>query len=95
MTVFILATASLLGWALVKPYVVKSGVGEVVGRYTPVAVSTGGDGDGLPGPNGRATQGFPGRDEASRAASGSGRVGRGLGGAGGRGSISRQGGLNS
>lgn len=94
---FILATASLLGWALVKPYVVKSGVGEVVGRYTPVAVSTGGDGDGLPAPNGRAMQGFPGWDEASRAASGSGsgRVGRGLGGAGGRGSISRQGGLNS
>ena len=71
----------------------KSGVGDVVGRYTPISVNTGRDGDedGLPGPNGRLVQGFRGGEGGS----GSGRVGRGTGGAGGRGSVSRQGGLNS
>ncbi|KAK5089380.1 hypothetical protein LTR70_007072 [Exophiala xenobiotica] len=92
-TVFILATASLLGWALVKPFIVKSGVGDVMGRYTSISVNTGGnvDGDGLPGPNGRLMQGSHGGEGGS----GSRRVGRGTGGAGGRGSVSRQGGLNS
>lgn len=86
-TVFILATASLLGWALVKPFIVKSGVTDVVGRYTPISAGASAIDDELPGPNGRATQGFGGGADSG------GRIGRG--GAGGRGSISRQGGLNS
>ena len=84
-TVFLLVTASLLGWALIKPFVVKGAVGDMVGRYTPVSV--GGRNEELPGIGGTATQGLGG-DAGSR------RVGRGEV-AGGRGSISRQGGLNS
>lgn len=73
---------------MIKPFVVKAGVADVVGRYTSISVS-GGRNEEVTGPNGRSAQGFSGGEESSR------RAGRGLGGAGGRGSISRQGGLNS
>ena len=75
----------------------KSGVGDVVQRYTPVAghsrdtSALDGDEDaGLPRPNGG---GFGGRDDARPGRMGTGQAGSS--GAAGRGSISRQGGLNS
>lgn len=79
-TIFIVATASLLLWALIKPYIVKSGVGDVVQKYTPLRSGASNE---LPRPN---AGGFGARDHdrPSRATA-----------AGGRGSISRQGGLNS
>lgn len=82
-TLFILATASLLLWALLKPFIVKSGVGDVVQRYTPIrtGLSASEDDGTIPRPNANSRAGF-----------GSERPGRS---GGGRGSISRQGGLNS
>lgn len=61
---------------MVKPYVVRSGVGEVVQKYTPI---------GLNSP----------REDQDGSLSGANGAGGGRSRAGGRGSISRQGGLNS
>lgn len=93
-TLFILATASLLIWALIKPYIVKSGVSDVLRGYTTVRSGLGSDSTELPRVNARSG-GFR-NDNAGVGGSGSERAGRGVDGTvGGRGSVSRQGGLNS
>ena len=96
-TLFIIATGGLLAWAILKPFVMKSGVSDVVQRYTPVAghsrdaSALDRDEDaGLPRPNGG---GFGGGDHVRPGRMGAGQAGSS--GAAGRGSISRQGGLNS
>lgn len=82
-TLFIVTTASLLLWALIKPYIVKSGVGDVVQIYTPIRNTQSVE---LPRPN---SGGFRHHGDSRD------RRGSGIGAAAARGSISRQGGLNS
>lgn len=86
-TLFLAATAALLIWALIKPYVVTPTSSGLVQKYGGrIGLGVGGDSGDLPGPGSSSRGGF-GRDvnpeDRPRNASGA------------RGSISRQGGLNS
>ena len=49
-----LITVSLLGWALLKPYIVKTGVPDTLGRFTPILTgdNTESGQDGRPGTSG-------------------------------------------
>lgn len=90
-TIFLLATSGLLLWALLKPFIVTPSTEGLVQKYGDrIGIRVGGEGDGLPGPGTGSSSG--GRGGFGRDMSPSRRTRNA---AGGRGSISRQGGLNS
>lgn len=93
-TIFLLATTSLLLWALLKPFIITPSTSDLVQKYGDrMGIRVGEDDDGLPGPGaGSSSGGGGGRGGFGRDVSPGRRARTGVGA---RGSISRQGGLNS
>lgn len=86
-TLFLVATASLLLWALLKPYIVTPKTSDLFQKYGDrIGLGVAGESGALPGPGPSNRSGF-GVDVNP--------TDRPRNVAGGRGSISRQGGLNS